>query len=442
MIGQSIHGGYFFELRGENVTPAVVEKLAARMTEIVTDNIRIEFKRVFVDEAIEILEALGQADKANWVRQIPRGHVWMAELLGFHDLLRGPLAPSTGPILNFDMEPHRHGFVLRFPNIDGSKRERPRSDQPKLFDTFMQARREHEILGVSNVSQLIDACVRGQIGDLIAASETLFRKRIFDISEKIAERRDRIRLICIAGPSSSGKTTFSRQLSTFLRVEGLKPVTIAMDNYYRDREDTPRHPDGNFDFEHVEALDLPLFNEHLYRLIAGEKIDGPVFDFVSGRRDGHRTIPMALAENEVLIIEGLHALNPGCGSGFRANASSASSSRRSRNFPSTSTTAFSPPTRACSVGPSATACFAATPPRRRSTGGRRFVRGGALRVSVSGIRGRDVQLRARVRTRGAQSLCQTFSPRSVLRRPGLRGGQPPLRVRGPVSAGLSRGGPA
>ncbi len=309
VIGQSIHRGYFFDLPGKKVTPKVVASLGGEMRRIVKENLRIAFKRVFVDEAIEIFRALGRKDKAVWISQIPREHVWMAELLGFHDLLHGPLAPSTGPILNFSLEPYRHGFILRFPNIDGSRPGPPKSRQKKLFDTFLKTRREHELLGVRNVSQLIDECVHGNVEVLIEASEALFKKRILKLSDRIEARKDDVRVILIAGPSASGKSSCARRRGTFLRILGIKPVNLSMDDYYVERDKTPRHRDGTYNLEHIEALDLPLFNDHLSSLIAGREVESPVFDFTVGRRDPARTIRRVVGENEVLLIEGIHALN-------------------------------------------------------------------------------------------------------------------------------------
>lgn len=308
-IGQSIHGGYFFEVPGRTVTPDFVSSIVGRMHEMVDEGLKISFRRLFVDEVVDLLERMGFRDKVRWVSQTPRGYLWMAELRGFYDILRGPLAPETTHIRNWTLDAYRHGFILRFPRTDGSPPGPIRSDRPLLFSTFQRVRRDNEILGVKNVCDLTDALVRGESDELIRASEALFEKRIMEISREIEERRERLRILFISGPSSSGKTTFSKKLGVFLRVMGVKPVTLSMDNYYVDRVATPKHADGSYNFEAPEALDIELFNDNLERLIRGEEVDGPVYDFREGIRHPTRTVPMRLGENQILIIEGLHALN-------------------------------------------------------------------------------------------------------------------------------------
>ncbi len=308
-IGQAIRGGYFFELRGIEVDSGVAESIEKKMRELAEENIRIEFKRVYVDEAVQILDAMGHEEKKRWVLQVPRDYLWMVDLAGFHDILSGPLAPSTGVIRNFTLEPYRHGFVLRFPKKDFSKPPAATKDQGLLFETFMRARETGRILGVSNVAQLTDLSIRGEVSELVRNAEALFIKRILAIADEIVERKDDVKIVLIAGPSSSGKTTFSKRLAVFLRIQDLQPVNLSLDNYYVDREDTPRHPDGSFDFEALEALDLKLFNEHMASLIAGKTVRGPVYNFVEGRRDPDKTVELSLAPGQVLLIEGIHALN-------------------------------------------------------------------------------------------------------------------------------------
>ncbi|MCB1153150.1 nucleoside kinase [bacterium] len=310
MIGPSLHGGYFFEVLGAEATPEFVQQISDRMHQIVEEDHELSFGRVFVDQAVELLHRMGADGKARWVSQIPRGYIWMSRLLDFYDILRGPLAPRTGAIRNFRVEPYRHGLLLRFPRRDGSERPPVREENGNLlFDTMQLVRRDHEILGVHNVADMIDQCVHGQVGELIRSSEALFERHIVRIADMINDRRDRVRIVLIAGPTASGKTTFAKRLATFLRVLGIHPVTISMDNYYVDRVDTPKHPDGRYNFEIVEALDIDLFNDHLRRLAAGEVIESPIYDFMAGARNPHKTNRMRLRPNSVLVVEGLHALN-------------------------------------------------------------------------------------------------------------------------------------
>ena len=309
VIGQAIRGGYFFELKGMKLGGEVVESVEESMKSLVEQNIRIEFMRVYVDEAVQILDAMGHEEKKKWVLQVPRDYLWLVELNGFYDILRGPLAPSTGAIKNFSVESYKHGFVLRFPRADGSYPSPAKKDQNLLFDAFQRAREDNRILGVSNVAQLTDISIGGSVTGLVRSAEALFIKRILAIADEIVRRSQDVRVVLIAGPSSSGKTTFSKRLGVFLRIQGLKPVNLSLDNYYVDRKDTPLHPDGSYNFEALEALDLDLFNEHLVRLTEGEKIECPVYDFVEGRRDPHKKVELSVGPGEVLLIEGIHALN-------------------------------------------------------------------------------------------------------------------------------------
>lgn len=308
-IGQSIHGGYFLELRNRPVTPDFVGAVVTRMREIVEGREKFGFRRLFVDEVVEILDRMKFDDKRRWVSQTPRGYLWMAELRGFYDILRGPLAPETTHIVNWSLEAYRHGFILRFPKTNGAPPSPIKHDRPLLFSTFNRVRKDNELLGVRNVVDLTDVCVRGETDQLVSASEALFEKRIMEVSEEIESRRERVKIIFISGPTSSGKTTFSKKLGVFLRTMGIRPVTLSMDNYYVNRVDTPKHPDGSYNFEAPEALDIELFNDHLERLTNGETVEGPIYDFREGIRHPSKRSSMLLGENQMLLIEGLHALN-------------------------------------------------------------------------------------------------------------------------------------
>jgi uridine kinase len=166
------------------------------------------------------------------------------------------------------------------------------------------------MLKISSISQLNDACIDNSVTEIIKVAEALQEKKIANVADMIQNGRDRIRLVLIAGPSSSGKTTFTKRLAVQLRVTGIRPVMLSMDNYYVDRVDTPKNPDGSYNFECIEALDVPLFNEHMKRLLAGERVDTPIFDFVSGMRRTDKFISLKLESDQVMLIEGIHGLNP------------------------------------------------------------------------------------------------------------------------------------
>jgi uridine kinase len=233
----------------------------------------------------------------------------MAKLADRYTLPYGPLAQRTGDIHHFSVISYEDGMVLRFPDRDG-RPVRRLSPQPRLFGAFRESQSWNELIGIANLAQLNRRLMKGWAGDLIRLAEGLHEKKIVEVADLIASRRKDVRLILLSGPSSSGKTTTSKRLGIQLHVNGIEPVTISLDNYYRDPDSTPRHPDGTLDFEHLEALDLPLLQDHLRRLIAGEQVDTPVFDFRAHRRRTDKTLSMQLQPSQVLVMEGIHALNP------------------------------------------------------------------------------------------------------------------------------------
>lgn len=308
-VGQSIAHGYFFSLHDGRISKKRVKELQQEMERLRDRAVPLHFAFYPVEEAIRYYEGLGLLSKADILRQNHRSQVLMGKIGDRLTLPYGPLAMSTDAIHHFSLLPYEDGMVLRFPDRKG-RPVRRMSPQPKLFATFRESADWNRLIGAANVSQLNRQLIDGRGGDLIRLAEGLHEKKIVQVADLIAARRQDVRLILISGPSSSGKTTTSKRLSIQLRVNGIEPVTISLDNYYFDPEQTPRHPGGAFDFEHIEALDLKLLGEHLPRLIAGEKVDTPVFDFQSHRRHKRKVQPIQLAKNQVLMLEGIHALNP------------------------------------------------------------------------------------------------------------------------------------
>ena len=232
-------------------------------------------------------------------------------MLGFKDLVHGPFALSTGTVNHLGFSKYRHGMLMSFPDRNG-KMQNPgdEKDHTLLFDAYMESRDWNELVGVQNVTDLNEACINGKVSELIKVAEALHEKKILQIADMILNRKPQPRLVLLAGPSSAGKTTSSQRLRIALRVSGIQVKTISMDNYYINREETPKLPDGSYDFESVRALDLPLFNDHLTRIIEGrELVETPVYDFQTGMRRKEDTIPIQLESDQVLVIEGIHALN-------------------------------------------------------------------------------------------------------------------------------------
>ncbi|NMA70191.1 MAG: nucleoside kinase [Desulfitobacterium sp.] len=222
--------------------------------------------------------------------------------------LYGALQPH-GPYFPFTLIYYPPGFILLFSKSENPYELRDYIPPEKLATTFLESQRWVENLHLANVDDINEHIQKGNEVELITLAEALHEKKISLISDKIYEQSQNIRIILISGPSSSGKTTFAQRLSTQLRVNGLRPISLSLDNYFLNREDTPRDQYGEYDFEALEALDLPLLNEHVQALIKGEEIVCPIFDFVTGKRK-EEGIKMRLASDEVLIMEGIHALNP------------------------------------------------------------------------------------------------------------------------------------
>lgn len=311
-IEHSLGSGLYcnFEMQGEvGISSEQLEAIDRRMMELVRQNVPIERRKISFAEAVGQFEQEKQWDKYNLLRfrNPPKIVVYSCE--DFTDLAHGPLAPSTGALTHFNIISYPPGFVIQYPERDTAPHMPPFERQPHLFQIFKEHKEWGRIVDVQTVGQLNEIVANGEIGDFIKISEAYQEKKIAQIADKIAAGRDRINWVCIAGPSSSGKTTFSKRLAVQLRVNGLRPVTISVDDYFVDRERTPRDEQGEYDFEHIETIDLELLNDHLERLDRGEEVEMPKFNFGNGMRTykGHT---LRIKPGQMVIIEGIHALNP------------------------------------------------------------------------------------------------------------------------------------
>lgn len=309
VVGQSIAHGYFFTVSGQKTTKALVQKLGDEMTRLRDADLPLKFAIVPVEEVIRHYESLGLTSKADILRMGRDSEVLVANLDERLSFPYGPLAMHTGVLQHFSLIPYEDGMVLRFPDRHG-RPVRRLSPQPRLFGAFRESQRWNELIGVSNLAQLDRALIDGKGGHLIRLSEGLHEKKIVEVADLIAARRPKTRLILISGPSSSGKTTTSKRLDIQLRVNGIEPVTLSLDNYYRSPDESPKHPDGRPDFEHIEALDLELLQDHLVKLIAGQRVNTPLFNFTEHQRHATKTLPLEVGPHQILVVEGIHALNP------------------------------------------------------------------------------------------------------------------------------------
>ena len=306
-VGQSVSDNYFFEIHNHPVSNELITHLGSNMREIVDSDRPLKRDWTIIEEAIQIFEQEGQKDKVMILDQYRRSEVPLIKIGKYHGIAYNPVAHRTSIINSFKLVPYEHGMLLCFPNSEGKLSDDVRP-QPKLFGTYVETKKWYELIGASNVAQLNEHCVKGTISDLVKVAEALQEKKIAAIADEIASRKN-VRLILIAGPSGSGKTTFTKRLAIQLKLHGILPVSLSLDNYYVDRECTPRHPDGSFDFECLEALDVELLNDHLKRLLNGEEVPTPIYNFPLGRREPARKNLMKLGKHEILMTEGIHGLN-------------------------------------------------------------------------------------------------------------------------------------
>ncbi|HEY8536217.1 MAG TPA: hypothetical protein VIL25_07195 [Vicinamibacterales bacterium] len=301
-------GAYFCRVRGrEPFTRAELDAIAARMREIVDADEPILKRRVPLAEAIAICEARGETDKVRLLSHRQQDWLVLYELRGRQEYFQGYMLPSTGRLRQFALHPHAHGFVLQYPHQSSPTTLTTFEPYPKLFRTFEQAGAWLETLGIRSTGALNDAIVEGRLAEVSLVAEALHEAHIARIAADIVARGD-VRVVLVAGPSSSGKTTFSKRLAVQLLAQGRRPYPIALDDYFRDRDETPRDESGEYDFEALEALDIPLFNAHLVRLMRGEPVTLPRYSFLTGTRQEGPTV--TIGPRDILIIEGIHGLNP------------------------------------------------------------------------------------------------------------------------------------
>ncbi len=312
VVGQSLAGGYYFDLEGQAVDPEVLEDVEARMQQIVAEKRSFHRQTITSEEAIQYFRQEGFEDKIKLLTTSRWIEVRLVGCGDFRDIQHGPVVPSTDYLAGFHLVPYPPGFVMRFP--DSAKAAPAETGpvvglEPGLFQIYKETKAWNQILGVVNVGQLNEACLSEEIGEVIKVAEGFHEKKIAEFADVVARRRETLRLVLIAGPSSSGKTTFSKRLMVQLKVNGLRPLTLSTDNYFLGRAETPLDAEGNPDFECLEAVDVPLFNQHLEQLLAGEEVQVPIYDFHSGSRSS-RAQPMRLGPDDILIVEGIHGLNP------------------------------------------------------------------------------------------------------------------------------------
>ena len=309
VVGHSLGNGYYYYFDGQAHTePADLEQLDARMRRIVQEDVPISRKVVPYLEAVDLFRAHEQPDAELLLEHRNDPKVTLYECGGFFDLAHAVLMPRTGMLAAFELLDYPPGFLLRYPHWDEPGRLEPFQDSPALFSVYSEYKSWGKILGVPNVGRLNTLIHSGGEKQFIAVAEALHDKKISEIADRIHSRPE-VRLVLVAGPSSSGKTTFTKKLSIQLQVLGRNPVAISLDDYFLPREQTPRDAEGNYDFESLQALDIELLNRHLLALFAGEEVLVPSFDFHTGGRKATEVHRLKLPQRSILILEGIHGLN-------------------------------------------------------------------------------------------------------------------------------------
>ncbi len=305
-IMHSLGESYYCELQGMDIDKAMLLMLKQEMLRLVDENIPIEKQNVKTDKAREMFHEFKLYDKERLMAFRRSSRVNLYSLDGMMDYYYGYMVPSTGYLQWFDLDLYETGFVVMFPNKNGSVVE-PLNTSNKLYHTLEESKDWSRMLGVGSVGALNEAIAQGKGKDIILLQEALMEERIGTIAAQIAKDGSK-KFIMIAGPSSSGKTTFSNRLSIQLSAKGLRPHPIGLDDYYVDRDKCPRDENGDYDFECLEAIDVELFNNDMVRLLNGEEIAMPSFNFKTGKRE-YRGKKLKLGENDILVIEGIHGLN-------------------------------------------------------------------------------------------------------------------------------------
>ncbi len=315
-IEHTISRGYYcnFKKKGnEPLTENDVTLLCNRMQEIV--NLDMPFRRTEAtnEEAIRVFAERGFSDKVKLLETSGQIYSDYYTLGDTADYYYGPLVPSAGYLKVFGLEPYHDGMLLRVPDWNDPTRLAEKVDMPKTYEMFAEKTRWDIIMRLSNAGDVNKAILKGHASELIQVSEALQEKKIVQIAEDIERRfhaeENPIRLVLITGPSSSGKTTFCKRLSIQLLACGLRPLSFSTDDYFVNRVDTPKLPNGDYDFDNIEAVDYHLLEDHLTRLMKGERVEIPEYNFSTGKREWNGK-KLKLAGDTVLIIEGIHALNP------------------------------------------------------------------------------------------------------------------------------------
>jgi uridine kinase len=308
-ISHSISKGVYCEIKGDcELTEIDVYDIETRMRELVNAKIPFIKRLMSVEDAKNIFSKSGRTDRLHAIEHRTKPYVTIYKCDDLEDYFYGYMVPDTGYVNKFALKYYKPGLIIQFPEKSNPDILPEFEEQKKLFNIFMEYKQWGHILGIDNISELNDMIKGGQVNEIVRISEALHEKKIAQIADKISGSQNKKRIVLISGPSSSGKTTFAHRLAIQLRVNGLKPVTISLDDYFVNREETPVDEKGDYDYEALEAIDVKLFNQHLAELICGKEVEIPIFNFPNGCRDvaGRK---LCINDENILVVEGIHGLN-------------------------------------------------------------------------------------------------------------------------------------
>ena len=309
VIDIPVSNGYYCNLNiGRPITQFDAEAVKQRMQKIIDDAIPIRRYESTTEEVVDMFNELGMKSKVKLLKSVGRLYTTYYDLDGYKDYYYGTLLTNTRQLYLFGLEKYYDGLLLRIPSRDNPSQLGELVRQDKMFEIFKEHHRWQKILGISTVGDFNEAVQKGMSTDLINVSEALQEKKISQIADMISTRRG-VKVVLISGPSSSGKTTFCKRLSIQLLTCGIKPVQISLDDYFVNREETPRDEHGEYDYESLYALNIPLLNSQLNALFDGEEVELPKYNFQTGRseKSGRR---LKMSDDNILVVEGIHALNP------------------------------------------------------------------------------------------------------------------------------------
>lgn len=308
VLGNSLNKGIYTEIKiGRPVTDEEISEIVSRMAELTKMDLPIEKEITEIDEAVDFLESIGQKRRTELLKNMNgNSEICFYSIDGFKDFFYGSMVPSTGYLELFDVRKYKNGVLLRYPHRDSPDKIPEYKNEYMMYEAFREAARWRNIIGLRYVNDLNGKIRAGKGKELIMLFEALQEKRVAQLADTILKEKKRI--ILIAGPSSSGKTTFAQRLCIQLKVNGMSPIYLGTDDFFLERSQTPKDEDGKYDFENLRALDIDLFNRDMNALLAGETVDLPIFDFVEGKKIFGKRITKAYP-GQPIVIEGIHGLN-------------------------------------------------------------------------------------------------------------------------------------